>query len=194
MRSSSAKTCRGRLLAAVIVLISFEASALRRSAGGRSSMRATSQCRSKPWTRSNPYTTSLDATTTAVMRNRPHAVRPASSKEWGEQHAGAGELRNDRALGPSAGTVQGDLARPQLVDLCGGRASGAAPGDRQQASLRVPHSDSGPCGGLSQCIPVSSTEKIPRLSLTRSTATYAPRTERCTVHPTLEQPAPAHAL
>jgi hypothetical protein len=49
-RLSSARACRGRLSGAVIVLISFEASTLRRSAGGRSRIG------------SNPYTTSLDAT------------------------------------------------------------------------------------------------------------------------------------
>ena len=96
--------------------------------------------------------------------------------------------------GLSAGTVQGELARPQRLTSAVDTRLTPRRVTRQQASLRVPHSDSGPCGGLSQCIPVSSTEKIPRLSLTRSTATYALRTERCTVHSTLEQPAPAHAL
>lgn len=68
-RLSSARACRGRLSGAVIVLISFEASTLRRSAGGRSSMRAPSRCRSKPPDQVEPVHH-------FPGRNRPHGPPP----------------------------------------------------------------------------------------------------------------------
>lgn len=81
-RLSSARACggTGRCGHRADVL---RASTPRRSADGRSSMRAPTRCRSKPRIRSNPYTTSLDAIQGTRGTGLRRLLRPPAALGFG---------------------------------------------------------------------------------------------------------------
>ncbi|MFF1605301.1 winged helix-turn-helix transcriptional regulator [Streptomyces mirabilis] len=74
-RLSAARACRGRTVVCGHRAGLLRASTPRRSAGGRSSMRASARSRSKPPEQANPYTASLDATRVTAPLNRAGRLR-----------------------------------------------------------------------------------------------------------------------